>query len=99
MKDTALWTADVSTMPGASFTVDVTAHDGTGAPAANAIIVASAMHDDFMLTAEVKGMTDASGHVVLTLPPTAQSAGSGNRFIHVTAGPVYPLAEQIVALP
>lgn len=99
MKDPQLWTADVATMPGASFSVDITAHDGTGAPAANAIVVASAMHDDFMLTAEVKGMTDSSGHVVLTLPPTAQSAGAGNRFIHVTAGPVYPLVEQIVALP
>ena len=31
--------------------------------------------------------------------PQAQSAGAGNRFIHVTAGPVYPLVEQIVALP
>ena len=99
MKDTQLWTTDVTTMPGASFTVDITAHDGTGALAANAIVVASAMHDDFMLTAEVKGMTDANGHAVLTLPPTAQSAGNGNRFIHVTAGPVYPLAEQILALP
>jgi Zn-dependent M28 family amino/carboxypeptidase len=99
MKDVQLWTADVTTTAGASFTVDVTVRDGMGALREGAIVVASAMHDDFTLTAEVGGTTDANGHVVLTLPATVATAGAGNRFVHVTAGPVYPLAEQIVALP
>lgn len=99
MRDPLLWNADVTTMPGASFAVDVTVTDGAGAPREGAVVVASAMHDDFMLTAEVKGVTDAAGRAVLQLPATAQSAGSGNRFVHVTAGPVYPFVEQIVALP
>jgi hypothetical protein len=99
MRDPQLWTADVTTTPGASFSVDVIVRDAGGTPQANALVSASAMHDDFILTAEVNGTTDANGHVVLQLPPTAQSAGSGNRFVHVTAGPVYPLVEQIIALP
>jgi Zn-dependent M28 family amino/carboxypeptidase len=99
MADPALWTAQVSTSPGAMFSVDVTVRDGSGATREGAIVVVTAMHDDFMLGSEVKGVTDASGHVVLQLPGEVATQGAGKRFIHVTAGPVYPLAEQIIALP
>jgi aminopeptidase YwaD len=99
MADPQLWTAQVTTSAGANLAVDVTVRDGKGGIPAGAIVVATAMHDDFMLGAEVKGTTDANGHVVLELPATVQTAGTGKRFIHVTAGPMYPLVEQIVALP
>jgi hypothetical protein len=99
MHDVQLWTAEVTTTSGASYIIDVTARDGIGALREGAIVVASAMHDDFTLTAEVKGTTDANGRVALTLPATVTTAGTGNRFVHVTVGPVYPLAERIVALP
>ena len=98
MPDPQLWTAEVSPSPGAMFSVDVTVRDGNGMLHQGAVVVVSAMHDDFMLGAEVKGMTDAAGHVVLQLPASVATDGAGNRFVHVTAGPVYPLAEQIVAL-
>lgn len=99
MPDPALWTAQVTTEPGASLTIDVTVRDGSGGSPAGAIVSASAMHDDFMLSAEVEGVTDASGHAVLTLPASVLTDGAGKRFVHVTAGPTYPLVEQIVALP
>jgi Zn-dependent M28 family amino/carboxypeptidase len=91
--DPALWTAQVTTT---ASTADLTVKDGSGAPQAGAHVVASVMHDDFMLDAVVEGTTDASGHVTLQVPP---ATGSGNRFLHVTAGPIYPLVEQIIALP
>jgi hypothetical protein len=53
------------------------------------------MHDDFMLDGVVEATTDASGHATLQLPAST----GANRFVHVTAGPVYPLVEQILALP
>jgi aminopeptidase YwaD len=99
MPDPALWTAQVTTTMGATLSVDVTVRDGGGATRADAIVVVTAMHDDFFLGAEIKGMTDANGRVVLDLPASVLTQGQGKRFIHVTAGPVYPLAEQIVALP
>jgi hypothetical protein len=99
MPDHALWTAQVTTAPGASLTIDVTVRDSSGGMPAGAIVSASALHDDFMLSAEVEGVTDASGHAVLTLPGAVLTDGAGKRFLHVTAGPMYPLVEQIVALP
>ena len=53
------------------------------------------MHDDFMADGAVEATTDASGHATVTLPPSA----GANRFVHVTAGPTYPLVEKILALP
>lgn len=57
------------------------------------------MHDDFFVSAEADAMSDANGHVQLQLPANVLTDGSGNRFVHVTAGPTYPLVEKILALP
>ncbi|HUS28714.1 MAG TPA: M28 family peptidase [Kofleriaceae bacterium] len=90
--DPQLWTAEVAVT---GTTVDVTVKTGSGAPGANAKVEAAVMHDDFMLDGEVNATTDASGHVTLTIPAST----GAKRFLHVTAGPVYPLAETIIALP
>ena len=94
--DPHLWTADV-TLNGS--TVDVIVRDANGAPQPNAKVRATALRDDFFLSGEANGTSDASGHVQLQLPASALTDGAGNRFIHVTAGPVYPLVEKIIALP
>ena len=96
--DPELWTAEVTTSSGATLGVTITVRDSGGTPRANAIVDAAAMHDDFMLSAETRGMTDANGQVTLQLPATVTTAGTDQRFLHVTAGPVYPLVEQIVPL-
>jgi hypothetical protein len=57
------------------------------------------MHDDFLLSTDATGMTDANGHVQLQLPAALVNDGDTGRFIHVTAGPKYPLVEKIIALP
>jgi Zn-dependent M28 family amino/carboxypeptidase len=94
--DTSLWTTDVQTSTAAMFTVNATFADGNGGIGANAIATASILTDDFTLTAIT---TDATGHAQFQFPPSAIAAGSGNRFLHVTAGPTYPLVEKIIALP
>ena len=90
--DPQVWSATV-TANGTS--VDVMVKTGAGAPAANANVKASVMHDDFILDGEVSATTDANGHATLTIP----AAAGANKFLHVTAGPTYPLAETIIALP
>jgi aminopeptidase YwaD len=92
VKDPQVWDA-TATITGA--TVDITVHDGTGAPAGNAKVKVDIMHDDFISDGSVEATTDANGHATATLP----ASSGANRFVHVTAGPTYPLVEKILALP
>jgi hypothetical protein len=55
--------------------------------------------DDFTRSFEENAVTDSSGHVTANVPAAALAQGTGSRWLHVTAGESYPLAEQIVALP
>jgi hypothetical protein len=96
--DPALWMADVSTNVGAMLDITITVRDGAGAPRANAKVEASVMHDDFHLSGETTGTTNDAGQVTLHLPADVTTMGSGKRYLHVTAGPTYPLVEQILEL-
>jgi Zn-dependent M28 family amino/carboxypeptidase len=93
--DPALWTADVT----GTQTIDVVVKDGSGAPQSGITVKAAVLVDDFMLAQRITGTTDATGHAQIALDPAALAQGAGNRFLHVTAGPVYPLVEKIVPLP
>lgn len=98
--DPQLWTAGVTTaVAGATFTVDAIVRDGAGAPAAGAKAAAAILYDDFFQAATATAVTDAAGRAHFEFPAAAAAMGRGNRFVHVGAGPVYPLAETIVALP
>jgi Zn-dependent M28 family amino/carboxypeptidase len=97
--DPQLWQAAVTTTPGGMLAVDATFTDANGAPQANAIATAAVMYDDFQLATRVTAMTDANGHAQLLVPNDATTMGQGNRFLHVTGGPTYPLVEKIISLP
>jgi Zn-dependent M28 family amino/carboxypeptidase len=99
VSDINLWAADVTTTSGAMFAIDAEIRDGTGALQPNITATASVMYDDFFQAATVSVKTDANGHAVFQLPPATITMGSGQRFLHVTAGPTYPLVEKILALP
>jgi Zn-dependent M28 family amino/carboxypeptidase len=99
VKDPQVWTADVTVTPGAMLVVDAAIIDGMGMPRGNVIASASVLYDDFMHAQTIDAMTDASGNVRFMFPADVGTRGSGNRFVHVTAGPQYPLVEKIVALP
>jgi Zn-dependent M28 family amino/carboxypeptidase len=98
--DPQLWTTEVTTSAvGATFVVDAIVRDGSGAPAAGARASAAILYDDFFQAATATAITDAGGRAHFELPAGAVTMGRGNRFVHVGAGPIYPLVEKIVALP
>lgn len=97
--DPTIWTATVTTTPGAMFTVRAVIKDGEGAPQPGAKATAAILHDDFSLASTLEATADAAGVAVFEFPAGAATMGTGSRFLHVSAGPTYPLAEQIVALP
>ena len=72
--------------------------DATAHPQADARIEATLMVDDFFPSGAVVTRTDAAGHTQLTFPAAAAEQGSGRRFLHVTAGPRYPLVERVLAI-
>jgi aminopeptidase YwaD len=98
--DPAVWTAEVTTAVVAPmFTVDATVRDGAGAPAAGAKVSAAILYDDFFQAVTASAVTDASGRARFSFPAATAAMGSGNRYVHIGAGPMYPLAERIVAIP
>ncbi len=95
--DPEVWTAMITTSGSTMVQAKIAKGDGT--PAANAAVTATITHDDFAPSAAMTATTDASGMATFAFPPGAATMGSGNRFLHVTSGPTYPLVEKIVALP
>lgn len=99
VEDPKLWVADVTMSAGAMFVVDAAFHDGEGAMPPGAVATASVLYDDFSLAATVETVTDSAGKARFEIPLAATTMGSGNRYLHVTAGPTYPLVEKILPLP
>ena len=97
--DPAIWTAQVTTAPGPMFAVTALVKDGMGIPQANAKATAAVLFDDFSLAGTQDATTDASGTARFAFPTGMTTMGAGSRFLHVSAGPTYPLVEQIIALP
>jgi Peptidase family M28/PA domain len=97
--DDKLWTAEPTLGMGDPVTVDATVKDGDGNPQANTPAHLSVLVDDFTMVAEADGVTDANGHVQLSFPAQVAQMGAGNRFVHFTSGPTYPMLEKILALP
>jgi hypothetical protein len=78
--------------------VDVTITDAQSTPQAGAVVDATLMVDDFFVAGSAHTMSDAAGQVTLTFPAAAAAMGSGNRFLHVNAGPSYPFVEQVLPI-
>jgi Zn-dependent M28 family amino/carboxypeptidase len=97
--DPELWTATVTTAPGATFDVTVSPLDGAGNPGIGAKVSASILYDDFFLAGTLEAVTDATGKVTFSFPNDSLALGSGKRYLHIGAGPEYPLVEQVIALP
>ena len=92
--DPKLWTAEVS----GTTNLDIAVTDASGAPQAGATVKAAVLVDDFTMATRVSGTTGADGHAHLVIDPAALGAGSGQRYLHVTAGETYPLVEKILPL-
>ena len=99
VKDPQIWTAEITTSSDAMFVVDAQIHDGMGAMRGNVLATASVLYDDFMHAQTIDAMTDATGKAHFEFPLDVATRGAGKRYVHITAGPQYPLVEKIVALP
>lgn len=97
--DPEVWTAEVTTATAAQFVVSATIKDGSGALRPGVTATAQVLYDDFTLAATLSAMTDASGVARFAFPANVPTMGSGKRFVHVGAGPLYPLVEKVIALP
>lgn len=93
VQDPQLWTAEV-TLASTGIGASVKVTDASGAPQANATVKASYMVDDFTLVERALATTDANGMATVSIMSTDKS--HPNNFLHVTAGPDYPLVEKIV---
>jgi hypothetical protein len=94
VQDPTLWTTDTTIDPTGQITAHVVVKDASGLPQPNAIVKVAYLTDDFTLADRAEGTTDATGAATIAL--TSSDRSQPNSFVHVTAGPVYPLVEKIV---
>ncbi|MBW2458164.1 MAG: hypothetical protein JRI68_26910 [Deltaproteobacteria bacterium] len=76
--------------------VDILVTDAAGTPQPQAQVTAWLDVDDFERAHRVELTADDAGAATMVIPDAALSQGSGSRWLHVTAGESYPLAERIV---
>ncbi len=99
--DPKLWRAQVVVhprQPADPLVIDATITDSSGAPQTGVAARADVYSDDFFDAGTMTVTTDAAGKATFTFPTAAATQGSGNRFVHVTAGPMWPLVEAIAPI-
>ena len=95
--DPTLWQIDASTTTDAGgLRVDILVTDAAGTPQPQAEVKVWLDADDFTRAHLVQLTSDEAGSATTTIPIAALSQGSGSRWLHVTAGEAYPLAEHMV---
>ena len=100
--DPKLWQAKMSAAPSAAsdpLVVTATIADAQGRAQAATAVDAVLLVDDFFPAATQEVTTDSNGVATFTFTPAQRAMGSGKRYVHVAAGPTYPLVEQILAVP
>ncbi|MEO8840077.1 MAG: M28 family peptidase [Kofleriaceae bacterium] len=95
VQDPTLWNEDV-TPTATGIGAQVVVKDASGAPQAGITVNASYLVDDFTLAERASAVTDANGVATVMVQSTDKS--HPNNFLHVTAGPVYPLVEKILPI-
>ena len=94
--DPQLWTTSAVLAP-TGIGAQVTIKDGAGVPQAGITVKSSYLVDDFTLADRGEVVTDANGVATVMVQSTDRS--HPNNFLHVTAGPNYPLVETILPVP
>jgi hypothetical protein len=69
-----------------------------GAPAAGAKVEVWLLVDDFTRVFRAELRSDARGEASALVPGECLRKGCGSRYVHVTAGERWPMAERILAL-
>jgi Zn-dependent M28 family amino/carboxypeptidase len=99
--DSQTWSPTVKTTPQASgdLLVDVEALDAYLTPQADAQVIVWVDVDDFTRAFKLETKADSAGKASVTVPKSALTMGKGKRWLHVTTGQTYPLAERLSPLP
>ena len=100
--DPKLWIADVelvSTTPSSpQVNMNITLKNAKGERLPNQKVTGTFFCDDFFADPDVDATTDSGGRAVLTFQRDLSNC-KGRHWIHVTAGPDYPLVEKALAVP
>jgi hypothetical protein len=97
--DPTLWTVEVSqTTAATGLELNIQVGDGEGTPQPQATVKVWLDVDDFTRAYAEQLTSDGAGKATTIIPNGALAQGSGSRWLHVTAGQDYPLAERIVPL-
>jgi len=95
VRDPALWRAEVRPrVRDDDLFVEVQVRDAAGRPQRDATVEAVLFADDFFEIATARTRSDGDGMARLTLVGVAHT-GDGPRFLHVSAGPRWPLVEVV----
>ena len=97
--DPQVWTAELATSGSDPITLTATVHDGKGVMQGGVSARVSVLVDDFTLAGTYTATSDASGKLNVQIPKGVATMGAGKRYLHLAAGPTYPLVEKIIALP
>jgi carboxypeptidase Q len=89
--DLDLWRADVALSAHAGEPLRILVRDAHGVPQPGVAVETALLEGDFFLADEQRLVTDAAGEAFLLLP-----SAEGRRWLHVGAGPSYPLCEAIL---
>ena len=98
-RDPALWRLEVSVdRAAADLVVGVQVRDAAGRAQPAATVEAVLFEDDFFALASERVLSDGDGRATLRLAGCAAATGDGRRFLHVSAGARWPLAEFVQPL-
>ena len=98
-RDRSVWDIEATTAhAGSDLVVDLVVRDASGAAQPSSNVRLWLDVDDFTRAFDAQLQTDAQGAAQVVVPASALGAGAGGRWLHVTAGADYPLAERILPL-
>jgi hypothetical protein len=97
--DASLWTANVqvASASASQAVVNVGLAKADGTPLPNTTVKGTLFCDDFFAAPDVVLRTDAQARATFVFQKELQNC-KGHRWVHVTAGPDYPLVEKAVSL-
>jgi hypothetical protein len=97
--DGSLWTANLQVVSSSASqaVVSVSLAKANGSPLPNTDVKGTFFCDDFFAAPDVTLRTDAQARATFTFQRDLQGC-HGRRWVHITAGPQYPLVEKVVSL-
>lgn len=97
--DEKLWDANVAVVSrGRAAAVNVNLRDSKGHALGRTNVTGTLFCDDFYAAPDLVLTTDDGGNATFTFDQELATC-TGRRWVHVTAGPEYPLVEKVAAVP